>query len=91
MAKHWQETMFPQQCFLVCPGLNFRFPRKGFRSKRRSSRIFQVDASLASQKIKKFGNLMKLEISVASFKTGVKGGGGGGGGGGGRRNIVFLK
>ena len=21
MAKHWQETMFPQQCFLVCPGL----------------------------------------------------------------------
>ena len=22
MAKHWQETMFPQQCFLVCPGLN---------------------------------------------------------------------
>ena len=23
MAKHWQETMFPQQCFLVCPGLYF--------------------------------------------------------------------
>jgi hypothetical protein len=21
MAKHWQETMFPQQCFLDCPGL----------------------------------------------------------------------
>jgi hypothetical protein len=19
--KHWQETMFPQQCFLVCQGL----------------------------------------------------------------------
>ena len=22
MTKHRQETMFPQQCFLVCPGLN---------------------------------------------------------------------
>jgi hypothetical protein len=24
MAKHWQETMFPQQCFLVCFGRNCR-------------------------------------------------------------------
>ena len=23
MTKHRQETMFPQQCFLVCPGLKF--------------------------------------------------------------------
>ena len=21
MEKHWKETMFRQQCFLVCPGL----------------------------------------------------------------------
>ena len=23
MTKHRQETMFPQQCFLVCPGFKF--------------------------------------------------------------------
>ena len=26
VTKHRQETMFPQQCFLVCPGLKLKLP-----------------------------------------------------------------